>query len=198
METKIILDDTEKHRYLLEKTWDTDKGIAAILMLYPCSSVPEEMDLTTMLVINNLRKMDYGSVRIVNIFSKLNLFLRADSEPNNPENNDIIVQAVNGADTVIIAYGKSGEGNHKISKRQQEVLMLLEPFKSKLVTIEDPYGTKGFHPLTPSIRKFWKLVPFDFPDIKSVEQDDRKQETQENTIEEDIKPKKKRISKKVS
>jgi len=59
------------------------------------------------------------------------------------------------------------------------------------MTIESPDGKQGFHPLTPSIRNSWTLVPFDFPELKLDEQEaDSKSDEQESST-----PKKKSYSK---
>jgi hypothetical protein len=100
METFAIFDDTGKHRYKLTKCWAADKKTAAILMLYPCSTDAEavQMDLTTTLCVNNLAKLDYGTASIINIFSKINLSLGTETEPTTPEHDEIILQTVQESD----------------------------------------------------------------------------------------------------
>jgi hypothetical protein len=175
LETKAIFHDTEEHRFILEKTWDREKPAIAIIMLYPCTNDGIQTDLTTMLTINNSAKQGYGSVIIWNMFSKINCDVRTEEEPNLPENDAHIVQGASTVDRIILAYGKGGESNKKVLKRQYEILRLLEPFKEKLVVIADAVGNKGYNPLTPSIRNNWKLVPFDFPTLVQ-ESEDKKED----------------------
>jgi len=166
METTAVFDDTGRHRFLLQKTWEPDKKCAAILMIYPCSTDAVQSDLTTLLTINNTAKLGFGSVKIVNLFSKINVQVGTDDDPNDSENDKMIVNAVKESDCLIIAFGKGGMSNKQVQKRQAEVLQLLEPFKDRLVTIQDRRGYTGFHPLTPSIRGGWVIVPYEFPNFE--------------------------------
>ena len=50
--------------------------------------------------------------------------------------------------------------NKNIKDREQLVLNELKPFSNKLYTLVDYNGETGLHPLTPSVRKGWSLVPF--------------------------------------
>lgn len=72
MQTTAIYNDDKTHRYLLRKDWDSDKPSAKIIMLYPCSADTVTVDHTTMFVLHNLERLDYGSVNIVNLFSSMN------------------------------------------------------------------------------------------------------------------------------
>jgi len=107
IETKIVFDDSGKHRYLLEKIWDSSKETATVLMLFPSGTEAIQSDLTTMLVTNNADKLGYGGVRIVNLFSRISARLGAnEDELNKSENDEIIVQAVKDSDCTILAQGR--------------------------------------------------------------------------------------------
>jgi hypothetical protein len=171
----VELDESGKHRYKLERIWDNSKPKAGILMIYPGTSDPIHTDLTTIITTNNLANLGYGGVTVWNLFSRIdcNIHNKNDaSGANLPENDACIAGGAADVDTIIIAYGKGGEGNTRIRKRQLEVLGLLEPFKDKVVEIENSSGARGFHPLHPSVRKRWDLVPFAFPEIKPEEENE--------------------------
>lgn len=70
--TEVHYSEDRHHRYLLYKEWDNSLKKATIIMLNPAIANAVTMDLTTMYIINNISKLGYGSVEIVNIFSKLN------------------------------------------------------------------------------------------------------------------------------
>lgn len=70
--TEVHYSEDRHHRYLLYKEWDSSLKKATIIMLNPAIANAVTMDLTTMYIINNISKLGYGSVEIVNIFSKLN------------------------------------------------------------------------------------------------------------------------------
>ncbi len=164
LETVAIYSDDNQHRYLLQKTWDSSKKKAMVIMIFPCSSDITQLDLTTMLVLNNLAKLDYGSVDILNLFSKTDANPSKDlASINTPDNDKQILTSAETADSIIIAWGKSGDGSKKIMLRQRAVLKLLEPHKEKVFTTVDERGVAGLHPLTPTLRHGWKLEPFNFP-----------------------------------
>ena len=82
IKSKAIFSDDKKHRVLLRKEWNRDKKSAMIIMINPNKADTLNHDLTTMLVINNLNKLDFGSVNIVNLYSRITekLYLRFNSD----------------------------------------------------------------------------------------------------------------------
>lgn len=75
-------------------------------MFNPASANVLTIDLTTMYVMNNALRLNFGSVEIVNIFSKLNEEINSDIkiELLTDETNDKMILAnVARTDTVIIA-----------------------------------------------------------------------------------------------
>jgi len=181
--TKVIYEDNNgsSHRFIWERVWDNTKPKVAILMIFPSSTDPLKQDLTSILVINNVSKLEggkYGGVVVWNLFSKVN-YNSNDTEPNLPANDTCIAESAKdpAVEKIIIAFGKGGESSKKILKRQMEVLQLLEPHKSKVVEILSPCGKTGFHPLTPAIKNHWELVVFKFPDFKKIQ---KEQEAKDN------------------
>lgn len=71
MQITDIYSDDKTHRYLLRKEWNSEKKSAEIIMLYPSSADTVTVDHTTMFVLRNLERLNYGSVNIVNLFSSM-------------------------------------------------------------------------------------------------------------------------------
>ena len=70
--TEAVFSDDGTKRYLLRKTWDAAKPKLTIIMLAPSQASEVSMDTTTQLVVNNVCRLGYGGVTIVNLFAKLN------------------------------------------------------------------------------------------------------------------------------
>lgn len=75
IKTEAHFSEDGKHRYLLKKEWNKAKKKAMVIMINPSSADGMVIDHTTMYVINNLSKLDFGSVDIVNMFSKIDIRL---------------------------------------------------------------------------------------------------------------------------
>ncbi len=69
--SKSVFSDDEEHRLLLHKEWDKQKPSAMIIMINPNSADDLNIDTTTMLVMNNLNRLGYGSVDVVNLYTKI-------------------------------------------------------------------------------------------------------------------------------
>jgi len=171
-----------KYRYLLRKEWDKRKKKAMVIMINPSSADSMIIDHTTMYVINNLSKLEFGSVDIINIFSKIcsKISLKEDlNELIGEENNDFIKNSALESDSIIIAWGSIGNSSKKIKERQNEVLELLYDYKDKMYIICDPNGKRGLHPLCPSIRNTWRLEPYQM-EVKTQAKQEQKQEKNHN------------------
>ena len=139
-------------------------------MMNPSTADLLTLDYTTMYILNNLAKLDFGSVDIVNIVSrmtkKLNIKEDADSPENEKENFGHIINAAQKADFVIVAWGKIGENNKAVRDVQNRLLEQLKPFANKLHMIADDKGGDNFHPLAPQIRFSWILEKYEPPQKK--------------------------------
>ena len=169
LRTETVFSDDRLNRYLLRKGWDTKKPRATIIMTNPSVADLMTMDYTTLYILNNISKLDFGAVDIVNLSSRIttklnvNEDLGADIEKDNAE---FILKSAEKSDTIIIAWGKIGDNNKKVRAVQDKLLEMLRPFKDKLFCIassED--GDSGFHPLAPQIRFHWVLKAFTLPAI---------------------------------
>ncbi len=174
---KIACNDNFTHRYCIVKTWDTKKPKALVVMKNPSASSEEllESDLTTMLVINNLAKLGYGSVALCNLLSKIQAphNCNPESEEHRENFEEIIKQAKN-VDYIIIGWGTYGLGNFKAQAIQQELVNSLLPFKDKLMYIANPKAPKNpVHPLFPLVRNNWLLKPYsDIANLTSTKSKD--------------------------
>ena len=166
LKTEAIFSEDRRHRYLLRKEWNYKKPKATIIMTNPSTADMLTMDYTTLYIMNNIVKLDFGAIDIVNLVSKMTtkLDVSKDLEPKpNAENIDFIVKSAEKSDKVIIAWGKLGENNKKVRDAQDYLLERLKPFMSKLCVIADEKGGSGFHPLAPQIRFSWVLKKFEPP-----------------------------------
>ncbi len=166
IKVKALYNDDKTHRYSLSKVWDNKKDKALVIMKNPSLSEAIETDLTTMLVINNLAKLDYGSATICNLMSNINKLKTLDThQKEHIENIKEIVKQAKSVDYIIIAWGSCGVGSDKISNIQNEVIQSLEVYKDKLMYLANPKETvKLVHPLFPAVRSNWLLkqyVPID-------------------------------------
>ena len=174
VKTEAIFSDDRRHRYLLRKEWDAKKPKATIIMTNPSTADMLTMDYTTLYIMNNVVKLDFGSIDIVNLVSKMTIKLdvQKDLEPMlDAENIDFIIKSAEKSDKVIIAWGKLGENNSKVREAQDYLLEHLKPFKDKLCVLASENGGSGYHPLAPQIRFSWILKKYEAPkplEAKSV------------------------------
>jgi hypothetical protein len=165
MKTEAIFSDNRKHRYLLRKEWDAKKKKAVVIMTNPSTADTFMLDYTTMYILNNLAKLDFGSVDIVNLVSKMTTKLHIKTDADSPDvekdNFGIIANSTQKADFVIIAWGKLGENNKAVRDVQDRLLNCLKPYKEKLYVIAAEKGGDNFHPLAPQIRFTWLLKKYE-------------------------------------
>lgn len=172
IKVKAIFNEAMTHRYAFTKTWDSTKKKALVIMKNPASNGLVETDVTTMLVLNNLSQLDYGSVTICNIYSSINTSLQSmNSADDCKENFSEIAKQAKVADTIIIAWGSFGEGNQSVKTKQGELMDILKAYKDKLMYISNPKEIeKGVHPLCPSVRSRWNLKQYVIEDKKILDE----------------------------
>lgn len=158
IKTEVTYDDEMKNKYLIRKEWDKDKKKALIIMKNAGQADEIVQDQTTMYVINNLSKLAYGVAEIVNLFPSIE---GDETKESDIENLKCIQEAITRVDDVIIAVGKGVETNKKAVERLNMILAILLDKKANILQIEASFGRKGFHPLYPSLKHYWKLVPYD-------------------------------------
>jgi hypothetical protein len=174
LRTEAVFSDDRLRRYLLRKEWDNKKPRATIIMTNPSTAGILALDYTTLYILNNLIKLDFGSVDIVNMVSLITVKLKVGenfASETEDENLDCICKSAKESDKVIIAWGKLGENNRKVRAVQDVLLERLKPFREKLFEIADGEGGSGFHPLAPQIRFSWVLRKYAPPKAQEVKAD---------------------------
>ena len=172
LKTETVFSDDRLNRYLLRKEWDNKKPKATIIMTNPSDADLITIDYTTLYILNNISKLDFGSVDIVNLSSKVTTKLNAKLDLDveiEKDNAEFILKSAEKSDKIIIAWGKIGENNQRVRMAQDNLLKILQPFKDKLCCIaESEEGESGFHPLAPQIRFEWILKNFVPPKPKEA------------------------------
>jgi len=170
IKTETVFSEDRQHRYLLRKEWDKNKSKAMVIMINPSIAGEVVIDHTTMYVMNNLFKLNFGTVDIVNIFSNVDGSRKTKERipESDKENENQIVMSGEKVDTIIIAWGKVGDNNKNIQGKQDAILNLLNQYEDKLFIIGDHHGNIGLHPLAPSIRSGWDLVKFQLKENEEV------------------------------
>lgn len=167
MQTTAVYNDDKTHRYLLCKEWNEKLPEAMVLMLSPSVANTVSVDRTTMLVLENLERLNYGKVSIVNLFSALNG--KRTENALDDKNLAHITEAAERAQLIIYAVGTGSDGNKAVLKQQRDVLELLNPWKGKMQCIADANGKKFYHPLCPTVH-YWRLEEFDYNELKAFNQ----------------------------
>ena len=164
IKSKAIFSDNREHRLLLCKEWDKNRPKATIILINPNTADTLNIDNTTMLIINNLNQLGFGSVDIVNMYSRiaLKLYFRfnSDSDLLDSENDEIILKSAEKSDRIIIAWGSVGNNSQRVRNRQKNILEMLADYSEKICIITDGETSKGYHPLTPKVRESWILKPY--------------------------------------
>jgi hypothetical protein len=164
IKTEVAFSEDRRHRYILRKEWDTKKPKATIIMTNPSTADMLMMDYTTLYIMNNIVKLDFGMVDIVNLVPKMTTKLNVKKDLDvDEENFNVICKSAEKSDKVILAWGKLGENNKKVRDVQDILLERLKPFKDKLCVIASGNGDSGFHPLAPQIRFSWILKKYEPP-----------------------------------
>lgn len=160
LETEAIFSDDQQHRYLLKKTWDSEKQTLTIITMYPHYDGILNIDLTTQLIMNKVSEMDaFGSINFVNLYSNITtpINLKHLEENAYDKHTDIqIMKAVKESDVVILAWGAYAK-KPVVEARVNEVLEMLKPHKKKVKRLINPATNEIMHPLNPKARSKWSL-----------------------------------------
>ena len=174
--TEAVFSDDGTKRYLLRKTWDAAKPKLTIIMLAPSQASEVSMDTTTQLVVNNVCRLGYGGVTIVNLFAKLNDFMLREAEAEDPENLEAIIEAVKDCEKVVLGAGTGKLKNKVFQKRQEQVMTALRPYEDKLHCLcNETGGGRLQHPLSPVVRE-WHLSPLKISELIGPAKEETKQE----------------------
>lgn len=168
LRTEIIMSDDGAYRYSLRKQWDESKPSLAIIMMCPSSSGEVAVDTSTMLVLSNCYRLGYGSVTIVNMFSKVNDFVLKDSKDEDQENIRAILDAAEKCTCLVMGAGTGKAKNKTFQHRLEQVLTAIRPYEDKLHCLcDEKGGSKYLHPLSPRVRE-WHLMPMKISELIDV------------------------------
>ncbi|WP_210143138.1 DUF1643 domain-containing protein [Staphylococcus sp. GDX8P65P] len=159
LETEAIFSDDQQHRYLLKKTWDSEKQTITIITIYPHYDGILNIDLTTQLIMNKVSEMDaFGSINFVNLYSNITTAINLKHLENAyDKHTDIqIMKAVKESDEVILAWGAYAK-KPVVEARVNEVLEMLILHKKKVKQLVNPATNEIMHPLNPKARNKWTL-----------------------------------------
>ena len=174
--TEALFSDDGTKRYLLRKEWDRNKPQIAVIMLAPSSSSGIELDTSTQLVINNVSRLGFGSVDILNLSATLNDFSLKQTKIEDTENTDTILKSAKNADTIVYAAGVGKNKNKTFQQLQKNILNKLAKYENKLNCLANSDGNSKFqHPLSPSVR-VWHLLPFKVNDLINDNNDEEIQQ----------------------
>ena len=177
LRTEIVMSKDESRRYSLRKIWSEDKPSLAILMICPSSSGEVAVDTSTMLTLGNCYRLGYGSVTIVNLFSKVNDFDLKGSADTDEENLQAILRAAESVDCFVIGAGTGKTKNKIFQRRLEQVLIALHPYEDKLHCLcDEDGGSRGLHPLSPRLRRWClsKCSVSEFVDVPMAETEPKK------------------------
>ena len=119
-----IYSDCENYRYALTRTWDSDGRRVLFVMLNPSTATEVQNDPTVERCERRARALGFGAFRVCNIFAYRATDprdMRAQDDPNGPDNNAAIMEAANWADAVVCAWGTHGE--HRGRGPEMEALL---------------------------------------------------------------------------
>lgn len=159
LETEAIFSDDQQHRYLLKKTWDSEKQTITIITMYPHYDGILNIDLTTQLIMNKVSEMDaFGSIYFVNLYSNITTPINLKHLDNAYDNHTgiQIMKAVKESDEVILAWGAYAK-KPVVEARVKEILEMLKLHKKKVKQLVNPATNEIMHPLNPKARKKWTL-----------------------------------------
>ncbi|MDN6850794.1 MAG: DUF1643 domain-containing protein [Staphylococcus equorum] len=159
LETEAIFSDDQQHRYLLKKTWDSEKQTLTIITMYPHYDGILNIDLTTQLIMNKVSEMDaFGSINFMNLYSNITTPVNLKHLENayDKHTNIQIMKAVKESDEVILAWGAYAK-KPVVEARVNEVLEMLKLHKKKVKRLMNPATNEIMHPLNSKARQKWIL-----------------------------------------
>ena len=157
MKSEVTYSEDHVHRLLLKKEWNAKLPKATVITKYPRHQGDVKIDTSTMLIINALYDMGYGTAYLSNLFTHTQLVDSIDEieEIIHPEADDYLLKAVKDSEIVILAWGSSS--SKIIDYRIQELSQLLDAQSTKVSKLINPETKIISHPLNPKSRAFWVL-----------------------------------------
>lgn len=157
MKSEVTYSEDHVHRLLLKKEWNAKLPKATVITKYPRHQGDIKLDTSTMLIINALYDMGYGTAYFSNLFTHTQIADAIDEieELIHPEADDYLLKALKDSEIVIMAWGSSSS---KMSDyRIEELSELLKTQSINISKLVNPETKKITHPLNPKSRAFWVL-----------------------------------------
>lgn len=146
MLTNAEFDTTGLYCYSLGRCWHPPGPEIAFVMLNPSTADATRDDPTLRACIQFARRWEYGSLRVVNLFGYRTPHpaeLKTVDDPVGSENDDYLIEAVEKAQRVVLAWGNWGD----LRERDRTVLTLLKTHHSKLSYLQLNRSGQPRHPL---------------------------------------------------
>ena len=156
IERTAIFDSSGDYRYQLGRRWQ-DGAEVAFVMLNPSRADAACDDPTLRACIQFAQRWAFGSLTVVNLFGYRTphpKVLKQVSEPVGEENDHYVVQAVERAERVVLAWGNAGGW----LGRDRAILSLLNPYQQKLYYLQLNRSGHPRHPLY--IKREVPLIPY--------------------------------------
>lgn len=167
IQSEVISSNNDPKRlFLVRRTWDVNLPKLLVISIRPAYSDLVVSDTTTSLCMQQAVTLGYGSVSLINLYSRVGLNDRNLSKEgplkSDKTNVNVILETAETADKIVLATGRKNDVS--IEGRKSELLELLKPYAEKLCEIMDKTGNRGYHPLSPRVRWNWELTPLS-PDL---------------------------------
>ena len=170
LKSKLLYDESQGKRYLLNIVWEPLAKKATVIMLSPSTTTGIFFDRTTNWVLENLYNLNYGAVDIVNLYAEINTKGYEASSDN--DNFKIIEKSIEKADIIVYAVGTGHRTSKAVINREKEMLELISKYSEKCFCIADNEGKPFYHPLCPKVKE-WNLIELPFDIIsKELSKDD--------------------------
>lgn len=162
--SEIAVNEERTERYSYKRTWSRSKNpkLACILSKFPVSNEPGVMDLTTMLISNELFELgEYDGFILVNLTSEISPENHLSDNDFSEENNRAILKAFNDEQVqkIIIAVGSIIKNNKDVSGLIDKIIGQLSDERQAIVEVLT--GKNGpVHPLSTEARRQggWNLA----------------------------------------
>ena len=178
MRTELVASEDGTHTYEVRRTWSEDGKKALVLELYPTLSLgrTDELDLSTLHLLNHAKDFGWGMVRIVNLYSlvcnggkpKASDLLYDDE--NMAYIEDILESEDIGEYDIVIATGNSLSTHAATIETKTDIFEMLRDKglsgQTKCIVTDsmDVNKSSGVHPLFLGLhygKDVWRLETFD-------------------------------------
>ncbi|MBE9061028.1 DUF1643 domain-containing protein [cf. Phormidesmis sp. LEGE 11477] len=150
MERTAVFDQTGKYRYCLGRRWQPGGSSVAFVMLNPSQADASRDDPTLRACTQFAQRWQYAALEVVNLFgyrtphpAQLKQALNQAEDPIGDQNDRYLLQTVEEADQVVLAWGNWGS----LAGRDRTILTLLTPHWAKLTYLQLNRSGQPRHPL---------------------------------------------------